>query len=129
MILHTIDEFTEATWIVSEIEKYIGGSDLLKASDIHSQGSSVKARFSDFAVLYRTHHVSRQIEQALEASGIPYQRIGSDSLFEQPEVAQVIEYMKNLLKKLPGRESNLSLIIDSLVWKTHNIFNSFAVLP
>lgn len=48
--VQTLNEYSEAVYILSEIEKGIGGSDMLKANGDHNVREP-----RDYAVLYRTH--------------------------------------------------------------------------
>jgi superfamily I DNA/RNA helicase len=92
--VEVLNEYGEADWIVNEIEKEIGGSDMLKSSDHHAAKS--QRTFKDFAVLYRTHRSARQVERALAGSGIPYQVAGEGSPYEQPNVAKILNALRYL---------------------------------
>ncbi len=94
--VQTLNEFSEADYVLDQIEQGIGGSDLLKA------GSGLASRrFKDFAVLYRTHQSARILQQRLHDSGIPFQVVGEGSPYEQPEVAAMI----GLLRRMNGEEA------------------------
>lgn len=86
-LIETFNEFTEADWIVNEICSHMGGIDLNQAGD------TTGFRFSDFAVIYRTHALARILEQRFSDSAIPYQVIGSNSLYEQKEVKFIIAWL------------------------------------
>lgn len=60
------NEAAEASFIVKEIERLMGGLSSLTASDIED------ARFSDFAVLYRTNRQAEALKDAFEKSPIPF---------------------------------------------------------
>ena len=65
--------------------------------------------FRNFAILYRTHSLSKHLEEALARSGMPYQIIGGPSLWETP----VLKRWRLLLRILenPNREIELPSII------------------
>ncbi len=111
-VIQTIDEFSEAQYVAQMIDELIGGSDLIKASETSSKrkhDSHEKfVRFSDIAVLYRTHHIGRQIEAALEKSSIPFQRVGGNSLFERPDIENIINEMENIYTEEPDSKIKLS---------------------
>ena len=53
-------------------------------------------RWKDFAVLYRSNQLSRQIEQALMNSQIPYRLVGGQQFFQRREVKDAVAYLKLL---------------------------------
>lgn len=50
--------------------------------------------FSDFAILVRANNHSEPFIRALARAGIPYQFLGPGQLFHQPEVVELIAYLK-----------------------------------
>lgn len=54
----------------------------------------------DFAVLYRTHAQSRQLEEVLIEAGIPYQIIGGVKYYERREIKDVLAYLRLLVNPL-----------------------------
>ncbi|MBU0579132.1 ATP-dependent helicase [Patescibacteria group bacterium] len=94
-LIKTLNEYTEADYILSLIEARVGGTDLLScAQREHQEALDKQARFSDFAVMFRTHHLARALEQKFLDSGIPFQKIGAQSPLAQPEAQIVIEKLK-----------------------------------
>jgi ATP-dependent DNA helicase Rep len=61
----------------------------LLAHKFHSQ-----SRFSDYAVLYRSNHQARIIEQKFRAEQIPYVLSGGQSFFERAEIKDVLAYLR-----------------------------------
>ena len=53
-----------------------------------------RARFADYAVLYRGNHQSRAFETALRAQSIPYEVSGGQSMFERSEIRDVVAYLR-----------------------------------
>lgn len=107
-IIATLNETAESEWIVRKIQTLIGGADLLQSAGVSNQ---TNCRISDIAVVYRTHHTGRSISRALEHSGIPYQIIGGNSLFEKP----IIYFITILLRYInkPGDD-----ILEELCYST-----------
>ncbi len=75
--VEVLNEYREADWIVQTIEADLGGTDFQRSHKV--SGTERARKFSDYAVLYRTHHVARALKRAFEASGIPFQSVGDDS--------------------------------------------------
>jgi DNA helicase-2/ATP-dependent DNA helicase PcrA len=50
----------------------------------------------DFAILYRTNYLSRQLEHALGAVGLPYQIVNGSEFYQRKEIKDVMGYL-NLL--------------------------------
>ncbi|CAN5343089.1 hypothetical protein BH10PAT1_BH10PAT1_2060 [soil metagenome] len=55
-----------------------------------------KYNWSDFAILVRANNHSEPFNRALDRAGIPYQFLGPGRLFKQPEVIDLISYLKVL---------------------------------
>lgn len=53
-------------------------------------------RWKDFAVLYRSNQLSRQIEQALMSAGIPFRLVGGQQFFQRREIKDAVAYLKLL---------------------------------
>ena len=53
-------------------------------------------RWSDFAVLYRSNHQARVMEQVLRAKNVPYQISGGRSFFDFSEVRDLMAYVRLL---------------------------------
>ncbi|MCL5784099.1 MAG: ATP-dependent helicase [Patescibacteria group bacterium] len=76
-MIDTLNEYSEAGWIVSFINNKIGGTDLNSA-----QKGAEGANFADFAVIYRTHHLAYVLEKKFNESGLPYQIVREDTPVE-----------------------------------------------
>ena len=93
-LIYTPHAFSEADWIIKTINAKIGGTDLIQAGNI--QNNQGNCQFSDFAVIYRTHSLSKPLEEKFSQSGIPYQLVGDSSPYEQPEIQLLINVLKYL---------------------------------
>lgn len=87
--VQTLNEYSEAAYIIEEIEKGIGGSDMLKAS-----GDKMVQQPRDYAVLYRTHRAAKALQKAFADSGIPYQIAGEGSPYERPDIQTLIAELR-----------------------------------
>ncbi|OWW22646.1 UvrD-helicase domain-containing protein [Noviherbaspirillum denitrificans] len=53
-----------------------------------------RAKFSDYAILYRGNHQARIIEQALRKERIPYTISGGQSFFDRAEIKDIVAYLR-----------------------------------
>jgi len=53
-----------------------------------------RAKFSDFAILYRGNHQARVFETALRGQNMPYDVSGGQSLFDKAEVKDIVSYLR-----------------------------------
>lgn len=67
------------------------------AAEIHQHKFLNQTKFSDYAVMYRSNHQSRLIEQSLRECQIPYQLSGGTSFFSRSEVKDILAYLKILV--------------------------------
>lgn len=56
----------------------------------------VRSRFVDYAILYRSNHQARIIEQHLRNNKIPYQISGGQSFFDKAEIKDILAYLRLL---------------------------------
>ncbi len=75
----------EADFVADTIIDAINGRDRLSPSSI--------------AILYRSNHLSRLIEESLRVSRIPYKLVGSKSFYDRKEVRDAVAYLKILHNK------------------------------
>jgi DNA helicase-2/ATP-dependent DNA helicase PcrA len=105
-LIETFNEYSEADWIIKRISQIMGGMDMLEGSRLNSDLiENKKARFSDFAVIYRKHSLARILERKLDESGLPFQTTGEKSIYNYKNVRIII----NCLKFVNG---NQNAIID-----------------
>jgi ATP-dependent DNA helicase Rep len=102
LIDHNPHEFTKALW--SEMS-YGEPIRILRATneeteaervatEIISQRLQRRAKFQDFAVLYRSNHQARLIELKLQHYQVPYQMSGGTSFFARTEIKDVMAYLR-----------------------------------
>lgn len=87
-LIYTLNQHTEADWILKDIEAKLGGTELISASQFHGQSG---ASFGDFAVIYRIHQLGTAIEEKIAQAGLPFQKLGSESLYLQPLIQLIIK--------------------------------------
>jgi DNA helicase-2/ATP-dependent DNA helicase PcrA len=66
------------------------------AKEIKKIAEEEKYSWRDFAILVRANNHSEPIMRALGRHGIPYQFLGPGRLFKQPEIVDLISYLKIL---------------------------------
>src|SRR5574340_1210490 len=57
-----------------------------------------RTRFSDYAILYRSNHLSRAFEEQLRAQHAPYTVSGGQSFFERAEIKDITSYLRLIAK-------------------------------
>jgi len=114
-VVETLNEYTEADFVLSLIEAKVGGTNLLSSAiREHQEALDEQARFSDFAVMFRTHHLFRVLEQKFIDSGIPFQKIGAQSPLAQPEIQLVIQELKT---KTFDKNKKVSQLVVEIIHK------------
>ncbi len=93
---------------------------LLVASDERDEAQQVSrminaahdrgTRFGDTAVFYRTNAMSRVLEDALRARGVPYQIVRGRSFYDRAEVKNVAAYLRLALN--PRSDADLARVIN-----------------
>ncbi len=68
----------------------------LIAKEISKLNDEEKYKWGNFAILVRANNHSDSIVRALSRNGIPYQFLGPGRLFKQPEIVDLISYLKVL---------------------------------
>ncbi|HUB93286.1 MAG TPA: ATP-dependent helicase [Verrucomicrobiae bacterium] len=87
--MKTLNGYSEAAYVLREIEQGIGGSTMLNAS-----GHQDVRQPRNYAVLYRTHQAGRIIQKVFAEGSVPYQIAGEDSPYERPEVQAIITELR-----------------------------------
>lgn len=68
----------------------------LITKEIKKLGTEEHYKWKDFAILVRANNHAEPIMRALSRHGIPYQFLGPGRLFRQPEIIDLISYLKVL---------------------------------
>ena len=66
--------------------------------------------YSDFAVLFRSNHLSQLIEDALLGAKIPYRLVGGQEFFKRKEIKDAVAYLKLLVN--PKEDQSLLRILN-----------------
>jgi DNA helicase-2/ATP-dependent DNA helicase PcrA len=93
-VFTAVDEYAEARFVVSEIERLI------------EAGASPR----DVAVFYRTNAQSRALEDVLVREGVPYQVVGGVRFYERAEIKDAMAYLSVISN--PDDASALERIIN-----------------
>ena len=101
-LLDAEDGFSEALFVAKEINRMVGGIDMLDTQASSASGGKGRAPehprgFSDIAVLYRTNRQADILEQCLLKEGIPYVVAGRDEFLSEPEVRRAMAFFQFLL--------------------------------
>ena len=67
--------------------------------------------YSDYAILYRSNHQSRAVEEALREGGIPYRLVGGTRFYERREVKDALAYLRLIAQ--PRDEVSLLRVINN----------------
>jgi DNA helicase-2/ATP-dependent DNA helicase PcrA len=62
------------------------------ARQIHAAVTSGRRKPSDFAIFYRVNALSRSLEKALRAAGVPFQMVRGQEFFARKEIKDVLAY-------------------------------------
>jgi DNA helicase-2/ATP-dependent DNA helicase PcrA len=68
-------------------------------------------KYSDFAVLYRTHAMSRVVEEIFLSKGIPYTMVGGLKFYERKEIKDLLAYLRFLVN--PADVLSLARVINA----------------
>lgn len=91
----------EAEFVVSTIEKMIGGHSFFSFDSDRAEGQEENYSFSDFAILYRTSTQLKPILEAFERSGMPFVKLSNDLLCENKHIRNLLQ---GLTDDLPVKE-------------------------
>ncbi|MDR3051695.1 MAG: UvrD-helicase domain-containing protein [Oscillospiraceae bacterium] len=115
-LLDVPDAFAEGIFVAKEINRLVGGVDML-AAHAAFQGPGKKKKtsgepargFSDIAVLYRTNRQAEVLEQCLAKEGIPYKVAGRGSYLQEPQARHALAFLRLLIN--PGDWVSLRLCL------------------
>ena len=83
---------------------------MMVASTILDRMREKKARYQDFAVLYRTNSQSRAIEEALRRRNLPYIVYSGNAFFDRAEVKDMMAYFKLLVN--PNDDESFKRVVN-----------------
>ncbi len=90
-------EMAEAIFVAKEINRLIGGIDMLDAQEGFACPEERRPRsFAEIAVLYRTHRQADLLEKCLKKEGIPYVVTGRDDFFDADSVRGTVSFLRCL---------------------------------
>ncbi|MBR4514533.1 MAG: UvrD-helicase domain-containing protein [Lachnospiraceae bacterium] len=103
---HAKDPDDEAAWIVSEINNLRTGMSPYCDEEFREEGAApldgrnhYPVKLGRIAILYRAHHVSRVIEEALQQAEIPYTIYSGVQFFDRAEIKDMLSYLRMLVYK------------------------------
>ncbi len=81
------------------------------AAKIANEVAAGRRRYQDFAIFYRTNALSRTLERALRATGIPYQIVRGLEFYQRKEIKDILAYLH--LMNNPRNDVALLRIINT----------------
>ena len=114
-LVSAASEMSEAIFVAKEINRMVGGIDMLDAQEGFGPSEEKKTRsFGDIAVLYRTHRQGELLERCLRQEGIPYIVAGREEFLQADSVRGSLGFFSCL----SGEESQLTRpLCRKLLWK------------
>lgn len=88
--------FSEALFLAKEINRMVGGVDMLAAHAKSKKHTDAQYGLGDIAVLYRTHRQSEIIEECLKKEGVPYVVAGRDLSLSDRRVMGALAFFRFL---------------------------------
>ncbi|MCI8662600.1 MAG: UvrD-helicase domain-containing protein [Hungatella sp.] len=108
-------EMSEAIFVAKEINRLVGGIDMLDAqAGFFTPDTRQTRSFADIAVLYRTHRQTELLEKCLKKEGIPYVVVGKEEFLEADTVRGSLGFFKSVLNTGDCLSRRLCL---RLLWK------------
>ncbi len=113
-IVNAASEMAEAIFVAKEINRQIGGIDMLDAQEGFACPDDRRPRsFADIAVLYRTHRQADLLEKCLQKEGIPYVVAGRDDFLRADSVRGTICFLRCLMD---GQDELSRRLCLKLLW-------------
>ena len=107
-------EMAEAIFAAKEINRLVGGIDMLDAQEGFFTPDTRQPRsFADIAVLYRTHRQAELLETCLKKEGIPYVVVGKEEFLEADVVRGSLGFFRSILNPQDSLSRKLCL---RLLW-------------
>jgi DNA helicase-2/ATP-dependent DNA helicase PcrA len=107
---------SEADWIATTIENYLGGVRSFSMDSGITEGDAVEENvsFADFAVLCRSAFMFDALIEAFTNHAIPYQTAGSETLLRQEPYRHAVKSLKKIF--YDGADPSVSLAVTSDIW-------------
>ena len=97
-VMEASGDMAEAVFIAKEINRQVGGMDMLDTVHGFARESERSQRgFEDIGILYRTHRQARILETCLQREGIPYVISGREDFLLEPEVRGTVCFFRSIL--------------------------------
>ena len=93
-------DLSEGIFIAKEINKMVGGIDMLDTDQGNGTERERLRDFSDIAILYRTHRQAEMLEKCLKKEGIPYVVTGREDYLADEKVRGIIDFFRFLKNPL-----------------------------
>ena len=74
-----LDSYQEASFIANSIGELM---------------ASERRKYSEFAIFYRSHAQSRQVEEALRYKMVPYRIVGARNFYDRREIKDLVAYLR-----------------------------------
>jgi DNA helicase-2/ATP-dependent DNA helicase PcrA len=118
IIEHNKEKLDKNVWTSNEVGEKITVSMAITdndegkivANNIFDTRGNKNAKYTDFAILYRTNAQSRSFEESLRKLNIPYQIYGGLSFYQRKEIKDLVAYMRMVIN--PNDEEALKRIIN-----------------
>lgn len=91
-VVEVLNEYSEAHWVLEQIQRAIGGGDFLQA--VSDDDRDTHRTLQDFAILYRSRSAAGAVQKVIAESGLPYQVVGDGSPYDLPDVQRVIALLR-----------------------------------
>lgn len=97
-LLKASREMGEAIFIAKEINRLVGGMDMLDAQEGEFCSDNPTSRgFADIGVLYRTHRQAELLEKCFQKEGIPYIVTGREEFLEEDVVRGSLGFFRSIV--------------------------------
>lgn len=96
-LVKVASEKAEAIFLAKEMNRLVGGIDMLDAQKEFSHILGSVRSFGDIAVLYRTHRQAEILETCLKKEGIPYVVTGREEFLQEDLVRGSIAFFRSVL--------------------------------
>lgn len=93
-VVEANNDRAETDYILQTIDIKMGGVSRQSKDLKNIEDNDDLRKFSDFAVLYRTHLQGKAIEDAFIKAGIPFQTVGAIPFYERTEIKDILSYLR-----------------------------------